>query len=195
MANLNKRLIGDKMATSFCSERELKVIGLRSYGKNVLVSKKASLVNPELLTIGNNVRIDDYSILTGNVNIGSYVHIAAYCALYGRFGIEINDFCSTSAKVIIYSASDDFSGEFLAGPTIPSKFTRVQGGKVILKKYVLVGAGSIIFPNIVLEEGVCVGAMSLVNRNLDAWGIYAGIPARFVKRRSRGLLRKARSLE
>jgi galactoside O-acetyltransferase len=179
------------MITSFYSEAELKKLGLRSFGKNIFISKKASIYNPEFLTLGNNVRIDDYSILTGEICVGSYVHIAAFCALYGKLGIEIKDFCGLSAKVIIYSVSDDFSGKFLAGPTIPAEYTNVQGGKVILNKYVLIGAGSIIFPNIILKEGVSIGAMSLVNKSLDSWGIYAGVPARFLKKRSKNLLKKA----
>lgn len=35
------------------------------------------------MTIGSNVRIDDFCILSGRLEFGSYVHIAAYSALYG----------------------------------------------------------------------------------------------------------------
>jgi galactoside O-acetyltransferase len=182
------------MNNSYYGEDELKKLGLKGFGKNVFISRKASFYNPKSISIGNNVRIDDFCILSGNINIGSFVHIAAYCVLYGRMGILVKDFCSLSAKVIIYSASDDFSGKFLAGPTMPEKYTNVSGGKVTINKYVLVGAGSIVFPNIVIGEGVAVGSMSLVNTSLDAWGIYVGIPAKFLKKRSRELLKKQKAL-
>ena len=182
------------MKTSFYTDKELKKIGLKSYGKNVLISKKTSIYGAENIVIGNNVRIDDFCILSGNIKIGSYVHIAAYCALYGKYEIILRDYSGISAKVIIYSATDDFSGMFMAGPTIPSKFTNVTGGSVILNKFVLVGAGSIIMPNIVLEEGVAVGAMSFVNKNLNAWSINAGIPVRFITKRSKNILKLEQQL-
>lgn len=68
---------------SFYSQEELKKIGFLSVGKNVLISKKASIYNPGVISVGNNVRIDDFCILSGKVTIGSYSHIAAYTALYG----------------------------------------------------------------------------------------------------------------
>lgn len=176
------------MKTSFYTEEELKGLGLKSFGKNVLISRKASIYGAENISIGNNTRIDDFCILSGNIEIGSYVHIAAFCALYGSKGIIVKDFSGLSAKVIIYSASDDFSGEFLIGPMLPSKFINVTGSTVILEKYVQIGAGSIILPGLTLAEGAVVGAMSLVNKNLDEWTINVGIPAKFLKERKRNIL-------
>ena len=37
--------------------------------------------------------------------------------------------------------------------------------------------------------------MSLINKSLPAWGIYAGIPARLLRPRSRKLLELSRELE
>ena len=39
-----------------------------------------------------------------------------------------------------------------------------------------------------LAGGVSVGAMSLVTQNLEAWGVYAGIPAKRIKERNRAIL-------
>lgn len=175
--------------TSFYTSKELKKIGLRSYGQNVLISKKTSIYGAENIVMGSNVRIDDYCILSGTIEIGSYIHIAAYCGLYGKKGIFIKDFSGLSAKVIIYSAIDDFSGKFMVGPVVPTKFTNVTGGPVILNKFVQIGAGSIIMPSLVLEEGAAVGAMTFVNKSLTAWTINAGIPVRFIKKRNKNILK------
>lgn len=182
------------MKTSFYTGKELKKIGLKSYGKNVLISKKASIYGAENINIGNNVRIDDFCILSGNVSIGSYVHIAAYCALYGTKGIVLKNFSGLSAKVIIYSQIDNFNGEYMVGPVVSSKFTNVTGGKVILNKFVQIGAGSIILPNLVLGEGAAVGAMCLVNKNLDEWTINVGIPIKFIKKRNKDILKLEKQL-
>lgn len=173
---------------SFYSEEELKNVGLKSYGNNVLISCKASIYSAGNISLGDHVRIDDFCILSGNIEIGSYVHIAAYCALYGREGIILKDFSGLSAKVIIYSAVDDFSGKFMISPMVPPELTNVTGGTVILNKFVHIGAGSIILPNTVLGEGVVVGAMSLVTKSLEPWTINIGIPVKFLKVRKKNLL-------
>jgi galactoside O-acetyltransferase len=182
------------MSSSFYSREELQDLGLRSFGENVLISKKASLYGSECISVGNNVRIDDFCILSGRIEIGNYVHIAAFCALYGAEGIIMRDFSGLSANVIIYSASDDFSGDYMVGAMVPREFTNVTGGTVLLDRYVQVGAGCIILPNVTLEEGVSVGAMSLVTKSLRSWSINIGVPARFYKERKKNLLELANKL-
>jgi galactoside O-acetyltransferase len=59
---------------------------------------------------------------------------------------------------------------------------------------VIVGSGSIVLPGVVLEEGVAVGALSLVRDSCSAFGIYAGMPAKRVGERSRQLLELERQL-
>ena len=73
---MNKR-----MPSSFYSQKELTSIGFKSIGTNVLISKKASFYSPEEISIGNNVRIDDFCILSGKITLGSNIHISAFCAL------------------------------------------------------------------------------------------------------------------
>lgn len=173
---------------SYYSKEELKIIGFKTIGKNVLISKKTSIYYPEKISIGNNVRIDDFCVLSGEITLGNYIHVAAYCALFGKMGIELKDFSVISSRVTMYSASDDFTGEFLISPTVPSLYTNVKGGKVTLEKHVLVGASSVILPNITLTEGTSVGAMSLVTKSTKSWGIYTGIPARRLKERKNDLI-------
>lgn len=50
---------------SFYTEAELKELGLKSFGKSVLLSKKVSIYGAKNISIGNNVRIDDFCILSG----------------------------------------------------------------------------------------------------------------------------------
>ena len=52
----------------------------------------------------------------------------------------------------------------------------------------IIGANSIIFPNVIVGEGTAVGAMSMVKESLDDWYIYAGIPVRKVKPRQKKML-------
>lgn len=164
------------MQTSFYSEDELNELGLKSFGKNVLISRKCSIYSPEKIRIGDNVRIDDFCILSGDITLGSNIHISAYCALYGAFGIELKDYSGMSPKSVIFSAVDDFSGDYLIGPIHDSKYTNVIGKNVVVNKFCQLGANTIVMPGVVFEEGAVTGAMTFVNKNLDAWTINTGIP-------------------
>lgn len=174
---------------SFYSAEELNLIGFKRFGDNVLISRKASIYSPDRMQFGNHVRIDDFCILSGEIHIGSYVHISAYSALYGRKGIFIEDYAGVSPRCTIFSATDNFSGEFLIGPMVDQKYTNVLGGPVFVKKYVQIGAGCVVLPDLMINEGSVIGAMSLVNRSIESWLIAAGIPAKTIKKRSNKLLK------
>lgn len=176
-------------STSFYSDDELLSMGFKSIGKGCCISRKASFYGVGKMSIGDNVRIDDFCILSGNITLGSNIHISAYVALYGAEGIELEDYTGVSPRCTIYSAMDDFSGDYLIGPIHPEEYTNVTGGKVLVKKYSQIGANCVIFPNLTIKEGVVVGACSLVRHSLDEWGIYVGIPVKRLKDRSKQLLK------
>ena len=169
---------------SFYTSEELEQLGLKSFGKNVLISRKASIYGANKIVIGNNVRIDDFCILSGNIKLGNYIHISACTLLFaGNSGIEIEDFSGVSSRCAIYAETDDYSGNFLTNPMIEEEFRNVTEEKVVLKKHVLIGTGSTILPGVEIAEGSSVGAMSLINKSLESWGIYVGIPCRKIKDR------------
>lgn len=174
---------------SFYSEQELLDLNFKSTGFNVLISKKASFYGANNISFGDNVRIDDFCLLSGDISIGSNVHIAAHCSLFGAYGIVMEDHTALSVGCTVLSASDDFSGKFLVGPTENKLTTNVTGGRVLIKKYSVCGAHCVILPNITIGEGVAVGAMSLVNRNLLDWNIYFGNPVKKISSRENSLLR------
>lgn len=166
-------------------------MGFASIGENVQISDRASFFNTSKIFLGNNVRIDDFCVLAagnGGITIGSYVHIAAGSTLIGAGMITMADFSGTSSRVSIYSSSDDYSGATMTNPTVPCEYTGVKHAAVFLGKHVIVGSGSVILPGVTLEEGVAVGALSLVSQDCKAFGIYAGNPAQRIKERKRDLL-------
>lgn len=176
---------------SYYSRDELAAIGFKSLGERVLVSRKTSIYRPEAIALGSDLRIDDYCVLAGGVGIdlGNFVHIACFCGLFGGAGIVMEDFAGLSAHVLIYSTSDDYSGQSLTNPTVPERYKPgLRAAPVALGRHVIVGAHTTVLPGAVLAEGAAVGAHSLVNRNCEAWSIYAGVPAKKLGPRSRALL-------
>jgi dTDP-4-amino-4,6-dideoxy-D-glucose acyltransferase len=176
----------------FLSRAELEKMGFDEIGTDVLISDKASIYNPEKIRLGSNVRIDDFCIISageGGIEIGNYVHIACYVSLIGSELIKLSDFVGISSKTAVYSSSDDYSGNFLTGPTIPNTYKNVDNRPVIFETHSLIGAGCIILPGVTVGEGTAVGALSLVSKNLDAWGIYLGSPLKFIKPRKQEMLK------
>ena len=179
------------------TDEELELLGLKSFGKNTLISKNAKIYNPKQLSVGDNVRIDDFSILTGDIELGSYVHIGSFCMLSGRYEITMKNFTALAARVSIYTGNDDYSnGTSLTNPTIPDKFHKIIKGKVILEEHVLIGAGCIILPGAHLNKGITTGAHSLIQgKEYEGWNLYVGNPIRKLKKRPRDIiLRDAKKL-
>lgn len=175
---------------TFYTELELKNLGLHKVGSNVSISRNAIIYNPELVEIGNNVRIDDFVTISGKISIGSYIHIAQFCGLYGGTeGIVMKNFSGLSAKVTVYATSNDYSGNSLTNPMLPEKYeSGDKNVQIIFEKHVVVGCNSVILPGAYLAEGCAVGACSLVSKPTEPFGIYAGIPAKRVKERSKKIL-------
>ena len=175
-----------KQENSFYTEEELKELGLKEIGINVLISRKCSLYGIERIRIGNHVRIDDFVIISGNVEIGNYVHISAGTYLYGgNKGIYINDYCTISGRCGVYAVSDNYLGDAMANPMISDEYRKVQEEQVVMEKHVLLGAGSIVLPGVHLGEGSSFGALSMINKSTNPWTVYKGIPAKVWKERKR----------
>jgi len=173
----------------FYSQNELKDLGLKNYGSNVLISNKASIYSPQTIEIGDNVRIDDFCILSGEIALGSYIHIAAYTAFYGgSAGITVGDFANFSSKISVYAISDDYSGETMTNPMIPEQYKNITHSPVHVGRHCIFGCGCTVLPGVTTGDGASFGAMSLINKSCDAWTIYAGIPCRKIRSRSNTLL-------
>lgn len=156
-----------------------------SVGENVHIYPSAKIVGAENIEIGANVIIDDFVFIFAAEPcfIGNYVHIASYTSITGGGGFYLEDFATLSSGIRVLTGTDDFLGEGLANSTIPEEFRTVVRSKVIMKTHSIVGANSVILPGKTLGEGVAVGAGAVVTHDLEPWGIYAGVPARFIRSR------------
>jgi galactoside O-acetyltransferase len=169
----------------------IEAIGFAAIGTDVQISEHARFYGASRIILGNHVRIDDFCVLSageGGISIGNHIHVAVYCSLIGNGHISMADFSGLSSRVSIYSSNDDYSGASMTNPTVPAEFKNVRHAPVRLGRHVIVGSGSIILPGVTLEEGVAVGALSLVTKSCAAFGIYFGNPAKRIKERKRDLL-------
>tara|TARA_R100001369_G_scaffold91102_1_gene131463 strand:- start:230 stop:802 length:573 start_codon:yes stop_codon:yes gene_type:complete len=174
---------------AYLKQEELEQMHFKRLGENVKISDKASIYNTDLIEIGDNSRIDDFCVISGRVILGAYCHVTPMCLIAGgEKGVFLSDFCTLAYGVKIFSQSDDYSGETMVNSLIPIKYKKEKKEKVRLERQVVIGAGSIIMPGVTLAEGCSVGAMTIINKSTQPWGIYVGIPAKRIKERKQNLL-------
>jgi len=174
----------------YYTDEELENLNFKRLGKNVKVSKNACIYDHSLIEIGDNSRIDDLCVVSGNVMIGRNVHIAPMCLIAGgEEGVFLEDFTGMAYGAKVFSQSDDYTGETLTNPTIPKDFKKEIKIKTVLMKHCILGTNSIVLPGVILAEGTAVGAMSLVTKSTESWGMYFGTPAKRYKNRKKDMLK------
>ena len=166
--------------TDHFSRDELLAMGIRSVGAPVWVDRSVRFFGPERISMGSRVRIDCFAILsagTEGIRIGSHVHIAAGCFLFGSGGeIVLEDFAGLSSRVSVYTASDDYLGGHLTNPTVPDEYRKIQRGRVHLGRHVIVGSGAVLLPGVSLGAGAAVGALTVVRKSVPNCAIVYGNP-------------------
>jgi dTDP-4-amino-4,6-dideoxy-D-glucose acyltransferase len=175
---------------SWLMRDELIEMEFGSLGRNVLLSSKGSFYNTKNIYLGDNVRIDDFCIVSagdGGIRIGRNVHISAFASIVGQAPIDFEDFSGISNKVAVFSSTDDFV-KGMTNPTIPDRFRRLKHIPVRLGRHAVVGSNSVLLPGSDLGEGTSVGALSVVRGKLEPWSVYMGNPIKRIMARSRGII-------
>lgn len=174
---------------AFYSDIELERFGFKSIGENVLISTLASIYRPEEISLGDNCRVDDFCLLSGNIILGNNVHLAAFSNISaGECYVEFHDFSGLAYGCHVFTGTDDYSGRTLTNPTVPLEYKGLIEKNIIVGKHSIIGTNSVIFPGVIIGEGTAVGALSLVTKSTEAWSIYAGRPAKKIKKRKQDLL-------
>jgi acetyltransferase-like isoleucine patch superfamily enzyme len=161
---------------------------LNSCGNDVFISSNVEIRRPKLIEIGNHVAIDTGFYMTTGGKIGDYIHIGPYITVIGgpNSVFIMEDFTTVAAGCRIICGSDDHLGAGFVGPTIPEKYRDdVKIAPVIMKMFSSLGTNVVVLPGVTLAEGSVVGACSLVTKDTEPWTIYAGVPAKPIKKREK----------
>lgn len=176
-------------SNNYFSKKELLDLGFRSVGKDVYISRKANIYGAENMILGDNIRIDDGTIIAGKVELGSHIHIAPFCYISGgEEGIIFEDITGVAPFVYMTTRSDDYSGKTMFSPVIPQKFKSNTIAPIYVSKYSIIGAHSMVMPGVELAEGTSVGAMTFMRKKTEEWSIYFGIPAKRIGARDKGII-------
>ena len=178
---MNDNIFFDKAALKHC-------------GSNVIIGKTVRIRNPEKVWIGDNVIIDDFTYISGELIVNDYVHIAPGCVLAASAStIRMEPFSGLSAGCKVYGGSSNYVNCGLDLPTIPEKFRfNVIQEDVYLGAFALVGAAGIILPGCYLPQGLAVAAAVTVRKKLDLkpWHLLLDDDGAQIKRRGLTRLRK-----
>lgn len=109
-----------------------------------------------------------------NIWIEDNVNIQMHSFLDGRGGIKIGNNVDITIGVKILSQEHD-----IQSPTYDTRWASVNIGD-----HVVVGSFSLLLPGLKIEEGAVIGAGSVVRKDVGAYEMHAGNPAKFIKNRN-----------
>lgn len=112
----------------------------------------------------------------GMVRIGSGTHLAVGCAVYGGGKVSVERDCNVAAHVVISSIQHD---PHRLG--VPMSRAPVSTAPIVIDDDVWIGANASVLQGTHLAEGAIIGANAVVIRDVEAYSVYAGVPAVFVK--------------
>lgn len=174
---------------AFLNREQLKAMGFKSLGQNVLVSDRAAIYNADQIELGDNARIDDFCLISGRVVLERNVHLAAYTNIAGGVkGVRFGQFAGCAYGCHVFTQSDDYTGEALFNPTVDDKYKKVAMAAIDIGAFALLGTNALVFPGADVAEGTAIGAMSMVTKPTESWSVYFGRPAKRLKARKKGLL-------
>lgn len=109
-----------------------------------------------------------------NIYIGRNTFINYNCYFNTEGGIKIGENCNIAYQVTFCTSTHEIGDKSRRAGKNISKPIEVKDGTWI-------GARSLIMPGVTIEEGCIISAGSVVTKNCEANGLYAGVPAKRVK--------------
>jgi len=144
------------------------------------------MTKAENIWIANTARIDSFVKIEGGqgVTIGEYVHIASFAHLnIGGGELWLHDYSAVASSVLIVTGSNMMDALTLSA-CAPADMQRIERGKVVVYRYATLFAGVKVAPNVTIGEGAIAALGAVVTKDIPAWEVWGGVPARFMRKRT-----------
>lgn len=136
--------------------------------------------------------------------IGNSVHIYPSCKIWAPWLLVMDDYSCLGPGVEVYNPGTCTIGlhaiisqdAYLCGATHDfnsADFTYLKS-EIIIDAYVWICARAIVLPGVHCYEGAVLGAGAIATKNLDAWSVYGGNPAKLLKSRTNFLVKGSKIL-
>ena len=170
---------------------QLKKSSFKSFGKNSLLGLNSIIIKPKYISIGSNSSIcngvelscSESVITIGNLPsmiIGNGVSIGEYSHITCANKLIIGNGVLTGKKVLI---TDNAHGASIRTSLDIAPMLRevVSNGPVIIEDNVWIGEKASIMPNVHIGKGAIVAANAVVTKNVPAYAVVGGNPAKIIK--------------
>jgi len=151
-------------------------------GNNVIIERDVLVFHPETISIGTNVYIGHQTILKGyyksSMKIGSNTWVGQQCFFHSAGGIEIGSGVGIGPKVSIVTSQHRPVKQEDAVLFSPLEFRSVR-----LMDGCDIGCNSTILPGVCIGEGAIIAAGAVVNRDVPAFEVWGGVPAKKINSR------------
>lgn len=131
-------------------------------GKSIPISSTARFGNPQNISIGNRSNINRYCVLLAGESSK----------------IIMGTDCLTGPGVTIVASKYDVKGKNII------RSYPADERDVIIGNDVWLGANAVVLPGVTIGDGAIVGAGSVVSKNIGAYEIAVGTPAKKIKTRT-----------
>lgn len=178
--------------------------GVGVYEKNVYIAISAELLHPRRISLAEGADIEPHARLCANgdsahIRIGRYTTIYPYallkcnggsieikegcsvndyCILYGTGGITIGNDVHIAAHTVIISSEHDYDK---LGTLHFSQIMSSRGVKI--EDNVWIGSRVVILDGVTIGKGAVIGAGAVVTKDIPAYAVAVGVPARVIKTR------------
>ncbi len=154
------------------------------HGRGVRVGRHAQIkiTDGGKLTLGSRVILDDYSLVQltkpcPTVKIGDYVVLGRFSIIAAKKSISIGSYTQIApfCQILDQEHGHEINDLILNQKSIP--------GEVVIGEDCWLGTGVTVLSNSYIGDGSVIGAGSVVRGSIPEGEIWAGVPARFIKRR------------
>lgn len=108
------------------------------------------------------------------LKIGNYVWIGEGVWIDNLDDVEIGNNCCLSQAALLLTGNHNYK----------KRTFDLITGKIILEDGVWIGAKSIVGPGVICQSHSVLSAGSLISNTMNAYGIYAGNPAKLIRKRN-----------
>jgi acetyltransferase-like isoleucine patch superfamily enzyme len=155
---------------------------LRRCPSSVVLEPGVLVFHPENVSLDEDVYVGHYAILKGYhqnqlvIGAGSWIGQAAF--LHSAGGITIGKRAGVGPHVKILTSTHRDPGR-----EKPIMDGELEFAPVVLEDGCDIGIGAVILPGVTIGSGAQVGAGAVVTRDVPAYSVVAGNPARILRQR------------
>ena len=110
-----------------------------------------------------------------NVSLGDYALISHGCYFDSKDQIRVGARSAVAMGTTLITSDHELGGEL-------QRMGRFRTAPIVIGEGVWIGARTLVLPGVTIGDGCVVAAGAVVTADLDPHALYAGVPARLVRR-------------